>query len=138
MKVKDIMSTEVPTIHHEATYEEAAKIFHDEVWGGAFVIDEEGKPLGYLSEKDLFRVLYPFYSSFYESPELYLNYETREDKVDEVRQHKIKTFMSKELVTIDAEAPVLRAGALMLARHIHHLPVMENGKMLGVVSREHL
>ena len=138
MKVRDIMQTDVPTIHQEATYEEAAKLFHDKKLGGAFVIDDDAQPLGYLSEKDLFRVLYPFYSSFYESPELYLNYEAREDKMNDVRQHKIKQFMSKDLVSIDPEAPILRAGAMMLARHIHYLPVIQDHEIIGVVSREHI
>ena len=48
----------------------------------------------------------------------------------------IEKYMSEQVVTIDIDAPILRAGGLMLARGLHRLPVMENGKMVGIVSRE--
>ena len=138
MKVRDVMQMDVKTIPHEATYEQAAKFLNEHQLSGALVVDPSGKLVGVLSEKDLFRVLYPFYSSYYESPELYQDLESREMKMDEIRNHPVKKFMSTKLVTIDPEAPILRAGAIMLAQHVHRLPVLENGNLVGIIYREHI
>jgi CBS domain-containing protein len=42
--------------------------------------------------------------------------------------------MSQPLMTIDAEAPGFAALRLMIDRNIHHLPVVEEGKIVGVIS----
>jgi CBS domain-containing protein len=61
--------------------------------------------------------------------------EDRENKLEEVKDKKVDVYMTKILVTIEPDAPVMRAGAIMLAKQIHRLPVVENGKMVGIISR---
>jgi CBS domain-containing protein len=136
MKVKDIMETRVVTIHKDATYEEAARILYANRLSGAPVVDRNGYLVGMLSEKDLFRVLYPYYNSFNESPELYLDYEARESKAHDIRDHKVETFMAKNIVSVEPETPVLHAGAIMLARQISRLPVVTEKQVVGMITRE--
>jgi CBS domain-containing protein len=42
--------------------------------------------------------------------------------------------MSRPLVTIDSDAPAFAALRLMIEENIHHLPITEEGKIIGVVS----
>lgn len=42
--------------------------------------------------------------------------------------------MSRPLITIDSDAPTFAALRLMLDENIHHLPVTEEGKIIGVIS----
>jgi len=136
MKVRDIMSVNVITILEGTPYEEVARILHCCGKSGAPVVDQDGNLIGAVSEKDLFRILYPFYKSYYEHPECYADLEERENKIDEIRCNPVESFMSRDLVTIDSDAPVMRAGALMLSRNINRLPVVENGQLVGIVSRK--
>ena len=46
----------------------------------------------------------------------------------------VTQVMSQPLITIDAGAPAFAALRLMLDDNIHHLPVVEEGKIIGVVS----
>ncbi len=46
----------------------------------------------------------------------------------------VTQVLSRPLVTIDCGAPVFAALRLMLDENIHHLPVVEEGKIIGVVS----
>jgi CBS domain-containing protein len=135
MKIRDIMITDVITIPITATYEEAARILFDKKINGAAVVDEKGRLAGMISEKDLFRVLYPFPQSYYNDPESYLDLEERESKASEIRNKPIAGFMSKNPVTIGPDVPVMHASALMLAKRVHRLPVIENGKLIGNVTR---
>ncbi|MEK7193492.1 MAG: CBS domain-containing protein [Patescibacteria group bacterium] len=138
MKVKHVLEKNVITIPHTATYREAAEVLHKNNLSGAPVIGEKNRLVGMLSEKDLFKVLYPFYQSYYENPELYLDYESRETKIREIENEPIIGMITKNVVTIDPEAPILRAGAIMLAKGIHRLPVVKDNKLLGIVTREHI
>jgi CBS domain-containing protein len=135
MKVRDIMEAEVLAIPIQASYEDAARVLYTQDVSGAPVVDAEGNLVGTVSEKDLFRIMYPFYKSYYEHPESYVDYEEREHKIDEIRTHRVENFMTRELVTIHPEAPVMRAGAIMLARGVNRLPVVEDGKLIGMITR---
>lgn len=138
MKVRQVMEVNVITIPSGATYEEVARILYTHAVSGAPVVDSEGKLIGAVSEKDLFRILYPFYNSYYEHPESYTDFEARENKINEIRSHSVDTFMSKTVHTISPDEQIMRAGALMLAKGVNRLPVMENGKLVGVISRKHI
>ncbi|MCX6782143.1 MAG: CBS domain-containing protein [Candidatus Magasanikbacteria bacterium] len=134
MKVRELMDTKYITIPKGSTYEQVFKILYDNNISGAPIVDD-GKIIGIVSEKDLFRVLFPFYTSYYNNPELYVDYEERENKVDEIKNHKVDVFMSRDFVYVHPDDPVLRAGALMLAKHVSRLPVIENGKLVGMIWR---
>ena len=104
MKVKEIMSKNFISIKPNATYEEVYRTLIDNDISGAPVVAENDNIVGIVSEKDLFRVLFPFYTSYYNNPELYVDYEERENKVDEIKNHKVELFMSRDFVKI---SPIL-------------------------------
>ena len=138
MRVKDVCEKQVITVHKDATHEAAARLFYGKGISGAPVVDDAGRLVGMLSEKDLFRALYPSYRSFFENPEHYLDAEAREADLHDVRAKKVSECMSRAIFAIQPETPLLRAGAIMLAKGIHRLPVMENGKLVGIVTRDHI
>jgi CBS domain-containing protein len=138
MKVRDIMETKVIAIPVGTPYEEVARILYADDVSGALVVDAQGTLIGAVSEKDLFRIMYPFYKSYYEHPESYTDYEERENKIDEIRNQPVERFMTREVLTIDPESPIMRAGAVMLARNVSRLPVVEDGKIIGIICRPHI
>ncbi len=46
----------------------------------------------------------------------------------------VKEWMSKDLVTIDADTSILKASKVMKQNKIHHLPVLHKGRLAGIVS----
>lgn len=138
MNVRHVMEVSVITIPAGSTYEDVAKILYTHDVSGAPVVDGEGTLIGAVSEKDLFRILYPFYRSYYEHPESYTDFEARENKIDEIRKHPVETFMSKEVFTIGPEEPIMRAGAMMLAKGVNRLPVVDGGRVVGMISRKNI
>jgi len=138
MKVRDVMEADVVAVPVGTPYREVAKLLAAGSFSGAPVVDEQGNVVGIVSEKDLFRVLYPFYRSFYENPELYTDSEAREDKAVDIADHPVEKFMSATVWSVDPDMPVMRAGALMLAKGIHRMPVLQDGKLIGIVTRSHI
>lgn len=135
MKARDVMTTDIVTIHYQATYEDAARILHKHGISGAPVVDGVGNMVGILSEKDLFRVLYPLYRSYYENPTDYLDFEEREAKIAEIRKNAIERFVTTDVLTVDADDPIMKVGGLMIARRVHRLPVLEEEELVGIISR---
>lgn len=138
MKVKEVMKTEVITLPAHLTYEEAARVLYHEKISGAPVVAPKGVLLGVVSEKDLFRLLYPSYQDFYKHPEAYTNYELRENKMDELRRRPISEIVAREIHTVTPEMPILKAGALMLSHNLHRLPVVSENKLVGIITRDHI
>ncbi len=137
MKVKDVMSTEVITITPDTTYEDAAKMLYENRHSGFPVVDSGGNIVGMLSEKNLFRGMYPSYEDFMADLEgHFLSPESREERITEIRTRPVAEFMLKDVVTIHPDAPIMRAGGIMLARGFYRLPVVEDGSIVGMVTRD--
>jgi len=135
MKVREVMVTPVITVSPKTTYEDAAGILHKYGVSGVPVMDGR-KLVGMVSEKDLFRAMYPLYDEYLLEPHAYANLELQEEEIKAIRSQPVQKYMSAPVVTIEADACLLHAGGLMLARGLHRLPVVENGKLVGIVSRE--
>jgi CBS domain-containing protein len=135
MLVRTVMKTDFLSAQEDISYREAAEILIHSHRGCLFVLNQAGALVGVVSEHDLFRVLYPFYGSYYLNPELYTDAEEREGKIDEIQNHPIKSFMTKQVIHTESDWPVMKAGALMLAKNVRRLPVLEQGKLVGVITR---
>lgn len=138
MKVHEIMQRNVVRIPAGTVYHEVMQTLLVHGVSGAPVIDEHGTMIGIVSEKDLLRILYPYYESYYLNPEQYCNYEEREKKAQQIRDRRVEDFMSRQVLTANPHMPIMQAGSIMLSHGVHRLPVMENGVLVGIVSRRDL
>lgn len=136
MKVKDVMEKNVLTVFPNTTYFEAAKLIYKNNFSGLPVVDSNNKLVGIISEKDLFKALYPNYIEFIKNPENYIITENEEKKVLEIKNTPISLYMSKKIITVSPETSILTAGAIMITNHIHRLPVVENEKLVGIITRK--
>jgi len=136
MLVKDIMFTDFITLSPKMTFFEAAKIFLSKRISGAPVVDEKGTLVGILSEKDLFRGLYPSYEKYYTDPDYYLSEQGLQEAMEESKNKLVEDVMSKRIITATPETPILKIGGLMVATGIHRIPVIDkNNKVIGMVTR---
>lgn len=132
------MGTDVVSVKPETKYEEAAKIMVGRKFSGLPVVDDRGKLAGIVSEKDLFRAMFPDYEAYTAEPHAYINREALEDRIKDIRNNPVEMYMSRRVLTVEPDAPVLKAAGLMLAHGIHRLPVVEGEKLIGIVTREEI
>ncbi len=112
MKVKDIMTKNVKTISPNATMEEAAQEMRKNKIGCLVVVEGE-KPIGIITERDL------AYKIIAQGKSL---------------ETKVKEVMSSDLKTIEKDADIKQAAKLMASHVIRRLPVVEKGKLIGIVT----
>ncbi len=129
------METVFVTVRENATYKQVANMLYESKRGCVFVLDSEDRLVGLVSEHDLFRILFPYYQSYYLNPEMYTDPAERERKITEVKDHQVKDFMCRDIHSATLEEPIMRAGATMLAKSIRRMPVVEDGKLIGVITR---
>lgn len=134
MMVAELMKTDVVAVTPAMSWREAATLLYARHVSSAPVVDEEGRVIGVLSEKDLFRGLFPSFREWIKAPEAYIDLEHLEQE-GEGDVKTVADVMSHELITARTDTPVLRIGALMVSSGIHHVPVVEDGRLIGMVGR---
>ena len=135
MLVKEVMIKNVVTIKAAQTLAKAAEILVKNNISGAPVVGENNKLIGMISEKDLFKALYPDLKDILLNIKAWFVKEKASFKINEKKKVFIKSLMAKEVISIEEDDSILKAGALMLSSNIHRLPVLRKGKLVGLVSR---
>jgi CBS domain-containing protein len=103
---------------------------------GVPVVDDKEKVLGIVSEKDLFRGMFPLYHEYAVTSESMIDVEAEEQEIEMIRKQPVEKYMSHKVISISPDCPILSAGGLMLAHGLHRLPVLEDKKLIGIVTRE--
>ncbi|OGF21439.1 hypothetical protein A2316_02335 [Candidatus Falkowbacteria bacterium RIFOXYB2_FULL_38_15] len=135
MLVKEVMIKNVITLRAEQTLAEAAEVLVGKNISGAPVVGRGNKLVGMISEKDLFKALYPDSKDILLHIKSWFEKEKIKYKVEKKKKTIIKDLMTKTVVSVGEEDAILKAGALMLSTNIHRLPVLRDGKLVGIVSR---
>ncbi len=135
MVVRDLMKTDVVAIPKGTTWRKVAEMLLEHVISGAPVVDGDGRVIGVVSEKDVFRAIYPSYEEWYEGPQAYTDFLALEEEARRAQEKRVEEFMTKRLVSVTSDTPILKVGALMVATGIHRVPVVDHDKLVGMVSR---
>lgn len=132
MKVKDIMTRDVATVGQRASLKQVARVMTDRGISGVPVVNAENHVLGVVTEGDILAKA----ASHPESLGM-LGSIFRLPTVDE-RHRAAETAgeaMTPLPVTVDAESTVPEAARLMVVHRVNRLPVLRDGKLVGIISR---
>ena len=136
MIVRDIMNINVTRIPIGATLRQAAEISAMSSAADLAVVDEANNFVGTLSEGDLMRAALPSLSdALAGGGTLSGGYDLIEEKAQEIAGNPIDPHVIRDPITLSPGDPVHKAAALMTAKQIRRLPVVEGGKLVGTVAR---
>jgi CBS domain-containing protein len=115
MQLVDLMATDVLAVSPDTTIADAARCMIARETGAAVVIDD-GALVGVISERDLMRAI-----------------------PDDCRpETSVSDRMTRHVMTASPSTGVPEAMAIMIEGHFRHLPVVEAGRVLGIVSMRDL
>lgn len=139
MTVGDIMTKEVITVKKSTTIRELAEIFTTRRVGSAPVVDDGGRLEGIVTETDLVeqnRGLHiPTVISIFDWV-IYLESDKKfEQGLKKMTGQTVGDIYNGKVDTIGPGAPVSEAAEIMSSKKIHAVPVVEGGKLVGIVSR---
>jgi CBS domain-containing protein len=115
-QAKDAMNTKVVSIRPEATIEEAIRLLLKHDVSGVPVVDAKGNLCGIISEFQLLEVVY--------DPNL--------------KGAQVQGFMTRDVMTIDESTLLATVANLFIVHRIRRVPVVRNGRVVGIVSRRDL
>jgi CBS domain-containing protein len=133
------MTREVVTIGPEASVEDLAKLLESRRISGVPVLDAQGLLVGVVTQSDLVQR-----SRDLELPpalnilDLHLFLETPshfQKRLEKLLGNKVKDVMTRDPVTVSPDTPVNEIARLMSAKGVHTLPVLDAGKLVGIVGK---
>lgn len=123
MQVKDRMTPDPVTISEDSSFQDAMHIMKEKKIRRLPVVNEGGRLVGIVADKDLF--------SASPSPATSLS-------VFEVHyllsKMKMKSLMTKRVITVGGDCPLEEAARIMVDHRIGSLPVLRENKLVGIIT----
>jgi CBS-domain-containing membrane protein len=133
------MTREVVTIGLEASVEDLAKLLEEHRISGVPVLNAQGGLVGVVTQSDLVQR-----SRDMELPpalnilDLHLFLETPshfQKRLEKLLGDKVKDVMTADPVIVAPDTPVRDIARLMSTKGVHTLPVVDAGKLVGIVGK---
>lgn len=139
LKAKDIMTKEVITVRRETSVRDLAVLFSERGISSVPVLDDAGELVGIVSESDLVEqdknLHIPTVVSIFDWV-IYLESDKRfEKELQKMTGQTVGEIYSEEVFSVTPEAPVSEVADIMSSERVHAVPVVEGGRVVGVIGR---
>lgn len=134
MLVHDVMSTGVVTARKTDTLRSVVIKMLSRHCGAVPVIDEDHRLIGMVTLRDVLLPLYPNYGEYIHDNVHSRDFVAMEDGYAEALGKKVEEVMSRNPLTVSPNDPVLEAASYMGLKNFRRIPVVEKGRLVGMVS----
>ena len=132
MKVCDLMTGEVVTVTPTTSLRDAAVLLTAKGISGMPVVNDANEVVGVLSEAD---IVVKAGGEVARNRLLGWLLEADFGLEDKIKAETVGDAMTAPAVSISPKRPVHEAARLMVSENVNRLPVVENGKLVGIVTR---
>jgi CBS-domain-containing membrane protein len=140
LKAKDIMTKDVITVHPDTEVVQAANLLLDHHINGLPVVDEEGHVKGIICQSDLVaqqrKIPLPSFFIMLDSFIPLTSPKNIEKELQKMSAVTVKDAMTPDPITVDLETDLEDIATLMVKHKIHTLPVLDHGRLVGIIGKE--
>lgn len=135
MKVKNAMSKKVDYTTPKAKVKDVSRLIFVHHVNGLPVLKEK-KLVGFITEKDIMLQFFPTMKEFMDDNVHEANFEGMERKISAIFALSADKIMSKKIITVRPDTPLLEAQSLMFVSKVGRLPVVDKKKhLVGIISK---
>jgi len=140
LKATDIMTKEIVTVSPETEITAAAKLMFEHHFNGLPVVDETGSLLGIICQDDLIiqqkKVPIPSFFTLLDGIIPLVSYKKIEKEVEKIVATTVAQAMISNPITVNPETSLEDIASLMLKNNVHTLPVLDQGRLVGIIGKE--
>jgi len=137
---KDIMTTDVITISPETEIAQAAQLLLENRINGVPVVDDAGELVGILCQSDLIiqqkNIPIPSLFTLLDGFIALTSSKKIDKEVERIAATTVEDAMTARPVTVDPDTGIEEIAAFMVEKNYHTLPVVDAGKLVGIVGKE--
>lgn len=112
--VREILKTKLETLTSSSSAQQAAKKLRNSSSSSLLIVDNSGKSIGILTERDLVRKVCAFHK--------------------QSSQTIVTDIMSSPIITVNANSSLREAADEMIQHKVRHLLVLDDGREQGIIS----
>ena len=139
MHAIDVMTSAVVTVDENATVQAAAKLLLEHCISAVPVVDKDNRVIGMVSEGDL---LHRAETGTEQRRSWWLEMMTSTNQLaaEYIKSHsaKVKDVMTRDVISVTEETAVADIAVLLETHRIKRVPVLRDGRLVGIVSRANL
>ena len=139
MNARDVMSKPVVSVHPDTSTREIARLLVEKAITAVPVVDDNGAPIGMVSEGDL---LHPERAAREAKHRSWLEILAEGEPIsDELlawlhsQDHSARAVMSSPVVTVSEDTEVGEIARVLVTHRIKRVPVVRDGRVTGIVAR---
>ncbi len=129
MQARDVMTAEVVTVGPDTSAKYAAEVMAERGFAALPVVDDGDRLVGIVAEADVLRDRLPL------DPRLHLR---RDQPEHEAPALLVRGVMTESVRTVEATADLSDVAKLFVDERLRSVPVLEHGRVVGIVSRRDL
>jgi CBS domain-containing protein len=134
MYVRDVMSTGVVSATGTDTVRSVVVKMLSRHCGAVPVVERDDRLVGVVTVRDVMLPLYPNYGDYIHDSVHSRDFIEMEEGYGAVLEKKVEEIMSPNPLTVSPNTPVLEAASYMGLKNLRRVPVVEQGKLVGMVS----
>ncbi len=134
MRVRDVMSTGVVTAKRTDTVRSVVIKMLTRRCGAIPIVEDGDRLVGIVTLRDVMLPMYPNYGDYIHDRVHSRDFLEMEQGYPEVLAKKAEDIMTRHPLTVTPETPILEAASYMGLKNLRRIPVVEHGKLVGVVS----
>jgi CBS domain-containing protein len=134
MKVHELMNPKVITVGPKTPLREILQLMLRYHLNNILIVDSEQRLAGIVTYSDISRKLLPTQKELMEHEEYLTTPQLMEDRFRDIASVPVGEIMTRNVITVSPDLEALKAGATMTARRVKQLPVVQNHKVMGIIS----
>ena len=134
LTVGDIMSTNILKVNPETNLKELCDLFYTHNISYVPIVDNNDNFIGEITIKELLQVGIPNYAVMIGNLKFLSSFEPFEELLKNEDKIKVKEIMRKPSLKLSPDASIIEVALEMTRNNKRHLAVVENNKIIGVVS----
>ena len=141
LTVADIMDSEAPSVETTDSVERVLEVMREHELPGVAVVNEGGRCVGIITEEDLILsgedadLHLPHYFQLFGGFVFVERFSHFEERLRKAVASTAADLMTEQPVTIEPSSTVDEAARLIARKKHNRLPVVEHGRLVGVVTR---
>lgn len=134
MQVQEVMSRSVRSVSPDSKVMEVASIMCLYRLPGIPVVEDDGRLVGIVAEKDVMHGLFPKLEDLMEEGMGNVDLDKEMGKYKDVLTQPVTDLMTRNPIAVSPDMHVLRATTIMVRNRFRRIPVAHNGILVGMLS----
>jgi CBS domain-containing protein len=135
MLVSDIMQKKVVSVSPDTTIRKASEVIFGKSHMGLPVV-KNNNLVGFITDQDILSECFPSMKEYMEDVVHARDFAAMEKKIKDIMEMKVSDVMSKQVIYITKDAPLLKAESLMKVKDVARLPVVnEKKELIGLLTK---